>query len=106
MNAVESENGYVITAELPGVEQTDLGVSVEDGVLHLSGLRRSAGWSEDLSDEDKEKLESRFERRFRFNRDIDEGAVKAQYRNGLLSITVPKAEPPKPEVKTIPVEVG
>jgi HSP20 family protein len=106
INAVEGENDYAITAELPGVEQSDLSVSIEDGILHLSGIRKSASWSEDLSDEEKAKREVRFERRFRFNGEIADDAVKAIYRNGLLEVSVPKAEPPKPEVKSIPVEMG
>lgn len=106
VNAVESENDFSITAELPGVEPSDLEVSVEDGVLHLKGLRKSPGWSEDLAADELAKHEARFERSFRFNREIDESAVKAIYRNGLLTVDVPKAEPPKPEIKTIPVEVG
>jgi HSP20 family protein len=106
IDAVESETEYVITAELPGVEQGDLDVQIEDSVLSLKGARKSASWSEDLADEEKEKHVVRFERRFRFNHEIDDQGVRARYRNGLLTVTLPKALPPAPEVKRIPVEVA
>jgi len=106
IDAVEREDDYEISAELPGVEPTDLDVFLEDGVLRLSGSRKSSSWTEDLADDDKEKHVARFERRFRFNHAIVEDDVKARYRNGLLTITVPKASPPVPERTTIPVEVA
>lgn len=105
VEAIENENAYVITAELPGVESADLGVSLEEGVLTITGQRKGPGWSEEASEEEKSKHSVHFTRRFRFNREIDESAVQAKYRNGLLSVTVPKQVPPAPEVRTIPVEV-
>jgi HSP20 family protein len=106
IQAVENESGFVITAELPGVEPADLAVSVEEGVLTLKGERKAPGWSEEASADEKAKLSTAFTRRIRFNGEIDEEAVSAKYRNGLLTVTVPKRVPPAPEVRTIPVEVA
>lgn len=106
IQAVENESGFVITAELPGVEPADLGISLEEGVLTLKGERKAPGWSEEASAEDKAKLSTAFTRRIRFSGEIDEPAVTAKYRNGLLTVTVPKLVPPAPEVRTIPVEVA
>jgi len=106
IQAVESENEYVITAELPGVEAADLEVVVEEGLLTLRGMRKGPGWSADLSEEDRARHVARFTRRIRFNGEIDEAEVTARYRDGLLTVKVPKARPPQPEVRTIPVEVA
>lgn len=105
--AVELENEYRVTAELPGVEAADLEVSVEDGVLHIQGQRRfaQAGESENgaVSRVDER---GRFERRFRFPGEIVEGDVTASYKNGVLTVTVPKPEHVEQEVRTIPVETA
>lgn len=106
IQAVEHESEYVIIAELPGVESADLEITLEEGVLTLKGVRKAPGWSDEASDEDKAKQSTGFTRRIRFNAEIDEIAVAAKYRNGLLTLTVPKLVPPAPEVRTIPVEVA
>lgn len=106
VQAVENEREYVVSAELPGVETEDLQVVVEDGVLSVTGLRKGPHWSADLPDEERSRHEARFTRRIRFNGEIDDAGVSARYRNGLLTVSVPKARPPEPEVRTIPVEVA
>lgn len=106
LQAVENEDEFVISAELPGVEAEDLEVFVEGDVLYVKGARRGPGWKAELEDEEKEKHVVRFERRVRVPGEIAEDEVKAVYRNGLLTVTIPKARPVEPEVKTIPVEVG
>ena len=106
LQAVESEKEFGITAELPGVEPADLEVYVEDGVLVVKGVRKYAGWSEDLSDEEKSRYQASFERRVRFNAEIEAGGVKARFRNGLLEVTVPKHVPPPPVIKSIPIDAA
>jgi HSP20 family protein len=105
VSAVENELEFLITAELPGVEASDLDVVVEDGVLTIKGKRVLPG-AEAEPEGDASDERGHFQRRYRFNTDIDETAVKAVYKNGLLSVTVPKPVAPEPEVRSIPVEVG
>lgn len=104
--AVENPGDYVVTAEIPGVSSEDLSVVVEDGVLTLRGVRKALEWSEELEDSEKEALSSSFERRVRFNGDIDEDRVTARSRDGLLRIVVPKPEPAVSEPTKIPVQAG
>lgn len=112
IDARENETGYTISAELPGVDGNELDISIEEGVLTLRRVvevvsQESRG--EEQKDEQKEAQSERqvvFERRIRFNGEIDEEGVKAAYKNGLLTVTVPKPEVVQPEVRTIPVEVG
>ncbi len=103
VQAVENEAAFVVNAELPGYAPEDIDVSVEEGVLTMKGTRKSADWSDDLSEEEKAKKTYRFERRIRFNGEIDEENVTANCKNGLLEVSVPKAAVIKPEVREIPV---
>jgi len=78
-----------ITAELPGVKQEDIDVHVEDGVLTLSGEKRS-----EKSDEQRgysERSYGRFERTITLPPNVDEDACRADFRDGVLTITVPRA---------------
>lgn len=112
LNAVESETEYVVTAELPGVAAENLDVAIDDGVLTIKGHRgevveASAGEGEGEGAEQVAPVSAdHFERRVRFNGEIDEEAVKAVYKNGLLTVSVPKPAVVEPEVRHIPVEVS
>ena len=77
-----------VVAELPGVEEEDIELTVEDGVLSLTGEKRS-----ERKDETgySERSYGRFERRIALPSNIDEDACKADFRNGVLTVTIPRA---------------
>ena len=106
-DAVELENEYHVTADLPGVEPAELEVSVEDGVLTIKGQRHfeDENETEEGSVTRVEEL-GRFERRIRFPGEIVEDDVKATYKHGVLRVKIPKPEEIKPEVRSIPVETS
>ena len=109
VSAVENEDEYVITAELPGVDPADLDVSVEQGVLTIKGQRHFPGRDRDVETDEAsadQDAPARFQRRYRFNGEIDEEAVQAKLKNGLMTVTVPKPKRLEPEVRTIPVEAS
>ncbi len=122
LEAVETEEGFEVTAEMPGVAREDLEVSVQEGVLTIKGARRfgaarkvedeaaadasAEGEAGDAEPATRDDDLVRFERRIRFNEDVDEEAIVARYTDGVLEVRIPKATPPEPEVRTIPVEVG
>lgn len=83
VNAWEGDKGLIIEAELPGVSPDDIDVSVEGGELVLRGKRTLPGHSA----EDARVFERSFELPF----DVDTQAVQAKYRNGILTLTLPKA---------------
>ena len=104
-DAVELESEYRVTGELPGVDADDLDVTVEDGVLSIKGQRRLG--SENPADANEASAAAEhFERRIRFTGEVVESAAKARYKNGLLTVTIPKPEELKPEVRSIPVETA
>ena len=105
VDIVEDENEYLIKADLPAVDRKDVNVTVEDGVLTVSGERKSEKKEDDGKTYHRvERVYGSFTRRFTLPENVDAGQVKAKYSNGELQIHVPKAEEAKP--KAIEVNVG
>lgn len=77
-----------VVAELPGVDENDVELTIEDGVLSLSGEKRS-----ERKDESgySERSYGRFERRIALPSNIDEEKCQADFRNGVLTVTLPRA---------------
>lgn len=92
----ESEDGYTLHVELPGVSPDDVEITLEENVLTISGER---SFYDEVSTEDFRRVERRFGRFHRSVRLPDRVAgdsVTARYADGMLTITVPKAEEAKP----------
>lgn len=92
----ENEQGYEITADLPGLKPEDVSVELHENQLTISGKRES-------QEEEKDKTFHRVERRYgEFRRvvslptQVDEHKIAAQYQNGVLKISLPKSEKLKP----------
>ncbi|MFQ6022985.1 MAG: Hsp20/alpha crystallin family protein [Acidiferrobacterales bacterium] len=101
----EDENQYVIRAELPGVKKDDIEVTLEDGVLTISGETKSE--TEEKKGERvirQERRYGKYARRLRLGTQVDEARTKASYKDGVLELVLPKAEAVKP--KRIAVDVG
>ena len=93
----EDEDGLHVTVELPGMSTDDVSVSVENGILSISGEKKQE--TEEGDAESNYHLVERrygsFERTFRLPRSIDSDKVKAKFENGLLNIDIPKSEKAK-----------
>jgi HSP20 family protein len=100
----ESEGEYLIKAELPEVKKEDVKVSVEDGVLTLSGERRQEKEEKGKKYHRVERSYGSFVRSFSLPESVDESGVKAEYKDGVLNLHLPKTEKVKP--KSIEVKVG
>jgi HSP20 family protein len=101
----ETDDRYVVRAEMPGVRKEDVDVNLEDGVLTISAETRSE--TEEREGERIIRQERRFGkylRSLRLGNDIDAQAVNAVYRDGVLELTLPKVEESKP--KKIEVKVA
>lgn len=100
LDVQETKNAYTVQADLPGLDRQDIKVSVEEGVLTLSGSRK-AQHQEENADKTWRRVERRwgsFERSLRLGRGVDPSKVAAEYKDGVLSITVPKSESALPRV--------
>jgi HSP20 family protein len=100
----ENENNIVLKAELPGVEPKDVEVRVEDNTLYLKGERK---FEKETKEENYHRIErsyGSFARSFSLPNSIDAEKVGADYKDGLLTLTLPKREEAKP--KTIKINVS
>ena len=92
----ETENGFEIRAELPGVAKDDLHVSVKDNLLTLSGEKRQDNGDDTQNYRRVERRYGSFQRRFTLPSEVTADAIKAEYSDGVLTLSIPKPEVAKP----------
>ncbi|WP_018097051.1 Hsp20/alpha crystallin family protein [Sinorhizobium meliloti] len=90
-----------VTAELPGLEEKDVELSLSEGVLSLRGEKRAE--TEDEENQFSERYYGRFERRIPLGYEVDESRVNATFRNGVLTVTLPKTEQARSKAKRIAI---
>ena len=93
----ENSDSLVVAADLPGVRKEDITVAFEDGVLTLAAERRVAAEQKEDGYLRRERYQGRFERRLAVRTPINPDAVKATYKDGVLTVTLPKTEVAKPK---------
>ncbi|MGQ0430446.1 MAG: Hsp20/alpha crystallin family protein [Gammaproteobacteria bacterium] len=103
-NISETENEYLIKAELPEVRKEDVKVTVDDGVITLSGERRHEVEHKDEKVHRTESFYGNFTRSFRLPEDADVAGIQAESKNGILKVRVPKT--PAARARTIEVQVN
>jgi len=97
----ETDKEIRVTAELPGLDEKDVEIIVEDGVLTLRGEKRSE--AEDKERGYTERSYGRFERRIGLPRGIEQDKPSATFSNGVLTVTLPKTEAANENVRRIPI---
>lgn len=100
----EDKNSYQISAELPGLDAKDITVDLTDNVLTISGEKKSE--SEDKKDEDYHVMERRygyFKRSFSLPFSVKQEEVKADFKKGVLHVTLPKSEKATNNQHQIPI---
>lgn len=102
----EDDKTYRLTAELPGLGEDDIEVSVADGVLTLSGEKKDEREEKDKGFMLRERRYGSFERRVTLPADADADAVTAKFDHGVLTITVVKDEQAAERVRKIAIEAG
>ena len=93
----ENEENIVITAELPGVDKKDMTVDVKGRVLTLKGERSTDNEVKEDNYYRQERCYGKFERCFTLPVEIDPEKIKADYKDGVLKIDIPKNEESKPK---------
>lgn len=96
LDVEETEDAFTLYVELPGVAAEDVDITLEESVLTISGERRFYDEKEADGFRRVERSFGRFHRAVRLPDRVDANRVEAGYRDGLLTITVPKAEEAKP----------
>ncbi len=96
VDIVESPDAYTLTADLPGLTRSDVNLTVEDGVLTLTGERKSEHSESKEFGHRYERAHGKFSRSFELGTGVDTGKIKAEFKNGLLKVNLPKIEASKP----------
>ena len=100
----EDKDNFVVTVELPGMAKEDIDISLHDGSLSISGERKSEEKFENAEVYRAERFAGRFQRTVTLPAPVAPDKVKAQYKDGILTVTLPKTEEAKP--KRIDVQVS
>ncbi|XP_042487053.1 18.1 kDa class I heat shock protein-like [Macadamia integrifolia] len=100
----ETPETHIFKADLPGLKKEEVKVEVEEGrVLKISGERNIEKEEKNDQWHRMERSSGKFLRRFRLPEDVKMDQVKAAMENGVLTVTIPKEEVKKPEVKAIEI---
>ncbi len=98
----ETEKEIKVTAEVPGLDEKDIEVLLNDGVLTVKGEKRSE--TEDKEKQFSERYYGRFERRIPLGTEVEDDKIEAGFRNGVLTVTLPKTEKAQTQVKRIAIK--
>lgn len=101
INVSQDQDNYFLRAELPGIRADELSISALKNRLTISGKREIPGEQGRVSYHRKERAEGAFNRTLALPTEIDSTRVEARYADGILSLTLPKAEEAKPRQITI-----
>ena len=98
----DSDKEIKVTAEIPGLEEKDVEVLLDDGVLTLKGEKRA-----EVEDKDKqfsERFYGHFERRIPLGVEVEEDKIEARFKNGVLNVVLPKNPKAQSQVKRIAIK--
>ncbi|MGM0431438.1 MAG: Hsp20/alpha crystallin family protein [Spirochaetota bacterium] len=102
----ETDSEYVLEAEIPGYSEDNVDVNVDNHVLHISSKKeedRTEG-GEDKGYVLKERKSYSFDRSFVLPENVDEDKIKGTFKNGILTLTMPKKEEKKPKKVNVKLE--
>jgi HSP20 family protein len=97
------DNAYTVKVEVPGVKQKDINLEIDNGTLTVSGEKKHEKEEKDKHYYHMEQSYGSFQRMLSLPEDADEENVKASFKNGVLTITLPRTDVAKKDVKQIPI---
>lgn len=100
----ETDEAITVDAEMPGLKQEEIKVSVEDGVLQISAERKEEKDEKKKNVHRSERYYGKLERRLALPSSVEEGKVEATYKDGVLHLTLPKKVSAKPKAITVKVK--
>jgi HSP20 family protein len=104
LDVQEDKDNYLFCAELPGLKREDIEVQLQDGALVISGERKIEKLEEGVEVHRRERYYGKFQRVLTLPEPVAADKVKAEYKDGVLTVTLPKTEAAKP--KKIDVSVN
>ena len=103
MDVNESDMDFTVSMDLPGVDKKDVEVNLHDGIVTVVGEGIKSTQKKDTQSIWKEASYGAFQRSFELTTSVREDKIKARFKNGVLTLTIPKAEEVKAKVKKIDV---
>lgn len=101
VDVYETDEHFVIKADLPGIDKKDIALDVKDRILTLKGERQVDEEVQKENTHCRERIYGRFERAFRLPNHVDGDKITADYKDGVLRVEIPKPENVKPKQITI-----
>ena len=102
----EDDVAYEISVELPGLEEKDIEITVDDGTLVLRGEKSGASEEKEGKYFRQERIYGRFERAFHLPDGVEAEKIEAKFKNGVLTLHLPKKEEAKKVVRQVEVKTG
>lgn len=96
MDLYEDKDNLVLRAELPGLKKEDIDVSLHEGTVTVSGERKNEKKYEEAETSREERFYGRFQRTLTLPKPVDAAKVTAAYKDGILTVTLPKTDEAKP----------
>lgn len=100
INAFKDGDDFVVVAELPGVKKEDLDIQVRGDTLRIQG-KKTVSYDENASVHRRERAAGQFDRTLSLPEEVDAAKVSAEYRDGVLTLRLPRAESAKPRTVAI-----
>ena len=104
LNVEENDNEWLISAELPGVAKEDVKVNFQDNVLTISGEKKFEKEDKNKNYHRVERSYGKFSRALNINSTVLADKIDANYKDGILTISLPKAEEAKPKLIDVKVK--
>jgi HSP20 family protein len=104
LDVFEDKDSVVVKLEVPGMEREDFELALHEGVLSISGERKLEEKREKASGYRNERFEGRFQRSVTLPKAVQADKVKAAYRDGILTVTLPIAEEARPKQIAVSAE--
>jgi len=106
LDLAETDKEVRITADLPGIDEKDIELSLHENVLSLKGEKKAETEEEGKNFYRKERTYGSFYREIELPAEVDASRVAATFKNGVLTVSLPKSEKAKEESKKIPIRAS
>jgi len=104
LDVIEEKDQYVLKADLPGIKKEDIKVTLEDNILTVQAERQAETETQDKQFHRIERSYGRYQRSLNLGAKVDAGKIRANYKDGVLELIVPKSEEVKPKSVEVHVE--
>lgn len=101
---LETKDAYIIRAELPGIDEKDINIEIENGILTLRGERKFESKTEEKDFRRIERTYGNFFRSFTLPQNVNADKITAAFVNGVIEVVVPKKEEAKPKKITLEIK--